>query len=177
MNLYLMRHADALPVGGAITRDVERRLSGRGEEDARIMGRALSLLGPGVNIIVTSPLTRARETGAILGREIGNNPLLHVSEHLAPGLREVSLFRELIALGGGSDIVAIGHLPDISHFVSFLIGRGGSAAVAMSAGTVAKLVIEEGRPQGHLAWLLSPETVRNFLVRSEGNHESPDDVD
>ena len=160
MNLYLVRHADAMPVGGVVTRDSERRLSPRGEEDALLMGRALALLDPRVDVIVTSPLVRAIETGEIIGKEVSNHPIMHVSEHLAPGFNGSALFRELLTLGAGSTIVAVGHQPDMSDFVSFLIAGSQPASVAMAAGSIAKLVVEESQPQGHLAWLLTPDTVR-----------------
>ena len=166
MNLYLIRHAEAMPVGGMVTRDADRRLSPRGEDDAALMGRALFLLDPDVKIIVTSPLVRAIETGEIIGKEIGDHPVMHVSEHLAPGFNDKSLFQELQLLGAGSSIIAVGHQPDMSDFVSFLIAGSLSASVAMAAGSVAKLVVDGPDPQGHLAWLLTPEAVRSLSLRS-----------
>ena len=165
MNLYLLRHADAVPVGGAVTQDSRRPLSPRGEDDAMLMGRALALLEPNVDIIVTSPLVRAIETGEIIGKEISDHPVMHVSEHLAPGFRDNALFRELLALGGGSNMIAVGHQPDMSDFVSYLIAGSEGASVAMSAGSVAKVVVEGSEPQGLLAWLLTPEAVRSLHER------------
>lgn len=160
MNLYIVRHAEALPVGGIITRDADRRLSPRGEEDAALMGRALAHLDPNLEIIVTSPLRRAIETGEIMGKEIIDHPIMRVSEHLAPGLSNNALLRELLALSAGSNIVAVGHQPDMSHFVSHLITGNQEASVAMSAGAVAKLVLEGSRPHAYLSWLLTPDAVK-----------------
>jgi phosphohistidine phosphatase len=162
MNLYIARHAEALPVGGNTARDADRRLSPRGEEDAASMGRALAHLDPNVDIIVTSPLRRAIETGELVGRELSKHPILHVSEHLAPGFSNNALFRDLLSLGAGSNIVAIGHQPDMSDFVSFLIAGSQGASVAMSAGSIAKLVLEGSRPQAFLGWLITPEIVRSL---------------
>jgi len=131
-----------------------------------LMGRALSLLEPHVEIIVTSPLVRAIDTGEIIGKEISDHPITHVSEHLAPGFHDTSLFHELLSLGAGSNIIAVGHQPDLSNFVSFLIGGNRTASVAMAAGAVAKVVLDGVSPQGHLAWLLTPEAVRTLSMRS-----------
>ena len=160
MNLYLIRHADAMPVGGLVTQDADRRLSPRGEDDAVLMGRALALLEPGVDIIVTSPLVRAIRTGEIIGKEVSNHAMMHVSEHLAPGFNNKALFRELLSLGAGSNMIAVGHQPDMSDFISFLISGDQSASVAMAAGSIARIVVEGLQPQGHLEWLLTPEAVR-----------------
>ena len=164
MNLYVVRHAEALPVGGMVTRDADRRLSPRGEEDAALMGRALAHLDPNVDIVVTSPLARAIETGEIIGRELSNHPIMHVSEHLAPGFSNLGLFKELLALSAGSNIVAIGHQPDMSGFVSYLITGSSEAALAMSAGAIARLVLDGANAHAHLAWLLTPEVVKTFRV-------------
>jgi phosphohistidine phosphatase len=162
MNLYIVRHAEALPLGGIVTRDADRRLSPHGEEDATLMGRALAQLDPNVDIIVTSQLRRAIETGELIGKEISDHPIMHVSEHLAPGFSNNALFRDLLSLGAGSNIIAIGHQPDMSDFVSFLIAGSQGASVAMSAGSIAKLVLEGSRPQAYLGWLLTPEAVRSL---------------
>ncbi|HCV43441.1 MAG TPA: hypothetical protein DGH68_08140 [Bacteroidetes bacterium] len=164
MNLYLVRHADALPLGGRVTRDADRRLSPRGAEDALLMGRALARLDSDVDIIVTSPLSRAIETGEIIGKETSDHPIMHVSECLAPGFSSNSLFRELLSLSGGSNIIAVGHQPDMSDFISFLISGNKEASVAMSAGSIAKLVLEGSRPQAYLSWVLTPEVVRTLSL-------------
>jgi len=160
VNLYIVRHAEALPVGGIITRDADRKLSPRGEEDAALMGRALAHLDPNLEIIVTSPLRRAIETGEIMGEEISDHPIMRVTGHLAPGLSANALLRELIALSAGSSIVAIGHQPDMSSFISHLIANNQEASVAMSTGAVAKLVLEGSRPQAYLSWLLTPDAAK-----------------
>ena len=162
MNLYVVRHADALSVGGLVSRDADRRLSPRGEEDAERMGRALAQLDSNVDIVVTSPLVRAMTTGEIIAKQLSDRPVMHVSEHLAPGFSNNGLFKELLVLGAGSNIVAIGHQPDLSSFISYLIAGTNEASVAMSAGSIAKLVLEGSRPQAYLGWLLTPETVKNL---------------
>lgn len=162
MNLYVLRHAEALPVGGIITRDADRHLSPRGEEDAELMGKVLAHLDPNVDIIVTSPLLRAVETGEIMGKELSDHPIMHVSEHLAPGFSNSALFRELMALSAGSNIVAIGHQPDLSGFISYLIAGSDDAAVAMSAGAIARLIVDASHDHAQLAWLFTPEVVKTL---------------
>jgi len=168
MNLFIVRHAEALPVGGIVTRHADRHLSPRGEEDAELMGRALTYLDPSVEIVVTSPIVRAIETGEIIGKKISDHPIMHVSEHLAPGVSNNALFRELLALSVGSNIVAVGHQPDMSNFISFLIATGNEASIAMSAGAIAKLVVEGSRPQAYLSWLLTPEAVKSLHTGLQG---------
>ena len=127
------------------------------------MGRALAMLDPDVEIVVTSPLVRAIETGEIIGKEIGDHPIMHVTEYLAPGFAGKALVREILALSAGGNIVVVGHQPDMSSFVSFLIGGSQDASIAMSPGSIAKIVVEAPRTVGYLRWLISPDEVKTLV--------------
>src|ERR1700730_7056055 len=70
MDLYLVRHADALALGErGITEDAERPLSEEGQAQAKSVGAGLQRMGVHLNLIVSSPLVRARQTTEGLVRE------------------------------------------------------------------------------------------------------------
>ena len=167
MILYLARHGEAEPTGGSIARDADRPLSARGEEDAMFMGRALACISPSLTMVITSPLVRAVRTGEIMGKEIGSQPVFSVSNQLAPGFRFKSLYEELLALGGSGEALAVGHEPDLSGFIAYLISGSASspATVAMPPGAVARLSVRGGktRPDAALEWLLTPQVVRSLM--------------
>ena len=169
MNLYVVRHAEAM-VGqsqpstqGVITRDTDRPLTVRGKDDAELMGRALARLDPFIDVIVTSPLLRAVQTGEIIGHEISNHVNLHTSMNLSPGFRPDALVEELLAISGGANLVAVGHQPDLSMFIAYLIAESPRAAVAMEPAAIAciKLTPRANRVESELHWLLTPATVKS----------------
>lgn len=162
MNIYLVRHTEAVPVGGAITRDADRTLSGRGEEDAALMGEALAGIDPGLKMVVTSPLKRAIQTGEIIGRRMSRHPTFHVSEHLAPGFNHRSLVQNLLELSGGSNIVAVGHQPDLTNFISFFIAGSSYTSIAMETGAIANIAMRAGGKEAQLRWILTPTLVRSL---------------
>jgi phosphohistidine phosphatase len=166
MNLYLVRHGEAVATGGSIVRDADRPLSIRGEEDATIMGRVLAQLSPALELVVTSPILRAVRTGEIIGNEISSHPVFSVTNHLAPGFRPRNLYDELVMLCGDGDVLAVGHQPDLSGFIAFLISGSTSAAVAMAPGAVARLTVQKGksRPDATLDWLLTPQVARSLAL-------------
>lgn len=166
MNLYLARHGEAVATGGSIVRDAERPLSVHGEENAVLMGRVLARLCPALELVVTSPLLRAVRTGEIMGSEVSSHPVFSVSNHLAPGFRHKNLYDELMMLCGNGDVLAVGHQPDLSGFIAYLISNPASALVAMAPGAVARLTVQSGknRPDATLEWLLTPQVARTLAL-------------
>jgi phosphohistidine phosphatase len=151
-------------VGGTIVRDADRPLSVRGEEDAVLMGRILAQICPDLELVVTSPLVRAVRTGEILGSETSSHPVFSVSNHLAPGFRHKNLYDELTMLCANGDVLAVGHQPDLSAFIAYLIAGHAPASVAMPPGAVARLTVQPGRsrPDATLDWLLTPQVAKSL---------------
>lgn len=110
MRLILVRHAEAAPGDP----DELRPLTAAGHEAARALGERLA--GANVDIILTSPLLRARETGADLG--FGEPEPL---EELSPGATAEDL--KAATAGRGETVVVVGHQPDCSEIVQELTGR------------------------------------------------------
>ena len=101
MRLYLVRHAEAAPGEP----DELRTLTPNGREQARQLGERLRRDGVEPDAILSSPLLRARETGAALG--LGPT---EPDERLAPGAT-VDDVRAAIA-GRGETVLVVGHQPD-----------------------------------------------------------------
>jgi phosphohistidine phosphatase len=114
MRLYLVRHADAEPGEP----DELRELSSTGREQARALGERLRAAGVHADAILTSPLLRARQTGAEVGRVLGVES--EPEERLAPGATTGDL-RAAIE-GRGDQVVTIGHQPDCGRIAAELSG-------------------------------------------------------
>src|SRR5437763_15695105 len=123
MDLYLIRHADALALGErGITDDADRPLSEKGEHQAQQVGEALRKRRVALDKLVTSPLVRARQTtDLILEHWDGAPPDVHVCEDLAPDGKPRKLAKFLRKLGG-DDVGLVGHLPHIAHWACWLLG-------------------------------------------------------
>lgn len=159
MDLYLIRHADALPLGvQGITEDGARPLSDEGRAQARALGEALSEKGVRLDKIVTSPLVRARQTtDALLAAWSGATPQLVVGEELAPGGKRRKLARFLRQLGGDA-VAVVGHQPDLGRLAGWLIGSK-KAQVNFAKAGVAHIACDDapGKGAGSLVWLVTLE--------------------
>lgn len=162
MNVYIVRHGDARAIGGEITTDSERPLSPRGEDDIRLMGQVLARTEAATPLMVSSPLLRARSTATLLGALYASPPVPQLWDELAPGVRFASVVSRLQA-AGASSVVLVGHQPDMTHLIAFLIADA-ATEIVMPPGAMASLVLPHGAGAGaaRLQWLLTPDLVRSL---------------
>jgi phosphohistidine phosphatase len=145
--LWFLRHGDAEPHG---TRpDPERRLTERGEQQARAAGSALKALGVEPAVIYTSPKVRARDTAVFAAEALGVEPIEHAA--LAGGFdARQALELALSDEEGDGRVLVVGHEPDFSQVVGDLTG----ARIDMKKGGIAGVRLDGGR--GELIVLLRP---------------------
>src|SRR5512139_2634793 len=117
--LWLLRHGEAEP-HEAREDDAARRLTPRGERQARDAGAALAALGLELVAAFTSPRVRALDTARLACESLGVEP--EVLDGLSEDWDERDA-REIMA-GFGSDdrVLVVGHEPDFSQVVHDLTG-------------------------------------------------------
>src|SRR5262249_45122611 len=122
MDLYLIRHADAVSRSDPGFSDEDRPLTDRGREQAHALAQAFHDRDVMFNAVVSSPLVRARQTAEeMLQHMPGPLAELQFSDHLAPGGKYKKIRRFLLGLGVDS-VALIGHEPDLSKLACRLIG-------------------------------------------------------
>ncbi len=108
--------------------DSARRLTEKGERQARDAGRALAVLGVEIDACLASPKVRARETARIACEVLGVE--VEETEALRGGA-----FDALQLVVGRGEVLLVGHEPDFSAEVGRLTGanvslkKGGIAVV------------------------------------------------
>ncbi len=135
--LWLLRHADAEPHGTRA--DAERRLTERGERQARGAGLALQALGVEFEQVLYSPKVRARQTAELLAEGWGREQRAALAEH-PPLAGEFGLEDARAAMAGLDDdarLLLVGHEPDLSRLAGAIAGglidlkKGGLAALRL----------------------------------------------
>jgi|SRR3954471_10242720 phosphohistidine phosphatase len=114
VQLYLVRHAQAADGEP----DELRPLTAEGRRAARELGERLAADGVRPDAVLTSPLLRARQTGAELARAAGIEP--EPDERLAPGATADDV--KAAAAGRGENVVVVGHQPDCGRIAAALTG-------------------------------------------------------
>lgn len=153
MKLWLARHGEAADPEHR-TSDRERELTELGRRQVAQLTRWLLQREEVPELILHSPLVRARQTAEVVAGELGNGAVVLEERLLAPGVDTSSLLRRLVD-SGSTRIVCVGHQPDMSRCLSEMIGGGNCM---YSPGTIAG--IEFGHRvapgAGGLRWLADP---------------------
>ncbi len=135
--LWLLRHGDAEPHGTRA--DAERRLTERGESQARVAGIALARLQASFDAVLFSPKVRARQTAELAAEHWSEEQrgLLSAHSSLAAGFDARQALAELAGLPADGRLLLVGHEPDLSGVVGDLTGgrpdlkKGGLAVVRL----------------------------------------------
>jgi phosphohistidine phosphatase len=135
--LWVLRHAEAEAHGTRA--DSERRLTPRGEQQARTAGIALARMQSSFESVLFSPKARARQTAELAAEQWGERERGLLQEHapLASGFDGGGALEALSAIGADGRLLIVGHEPDLSGVVADLTGgridlkKGGLAVVRL----------------------------------------------
>jgi phosphohistidine phosphatase len=164
MELYFLRHGIAVEMGRrGFSDDSARPLTARGRRQLRRNSAAIKRLGGKFDLILSSPLVRARQTAEIIARELKLKKRLKFSNALAPGGAARLLLRQL-----GREkpvprkILFVGHEPDLGGLISLLATGGRELQLDFKKGGLCKLEAEKLRAGkcATLAWLLTPRQMK-----------------
>jgi len=162
MELYLVRHAiaeDRTDAG-----DDERALTEAGKAKMIRATQGLRKLKVRPDLILTSPLRRARETAEILAQGL-NSPKIEVSAELSPAVDLKTVATALRPHARLKTVMLVGHQPGLSELASLLLtGSERRLYVDFKKGGVACIEAElaEDTTRCILRWLATPKLLRSL---------------
>jgi len=162
MKLFILRHGIAVDHGTpGYASDSERPLTPGGRRKTRVIARRLARLGVKPDVILTSPLVRARQTAEIVATELRLKKRLQLCEPLASGGDPRQIVAHMNRCHPEADsVMLVGHEPDLSAFASWLLtGSTSGAPMELKKGGVC--VLEANRLKAGrcatLLWLAPPK--------------------
>jgi phosphohistidine phosphatase len=157
MELYFLRHGEAGKKDEWDGEDSERPLSREGITRMKQEAAAIARLDLGLELIVTSPLVRARQTADIVAKELDMRERLVIDDRLAPGFGRDALAQVLKKHADRRALLLVGHDPDFSETIAALIGGG---RVECKKGGFARVDIDDPVTlRGTLVWLVPPRVL------------------
>jgi phosphohistidine phosphatase len=160
--LYLIRHAVAEERGEAWPDDAKRPLSDEGMSRMRKAVRGLARLGVSIDVVLTSPLVRTRQTAEIVAAGLLPRPAIVSVDALTPAGTFAALAADLEKHAKKTSIALVGHEPNIGEIAARLIGS--RHPIVFKKGAVCRIDVEQLPPHGpgDLRWFLPPRTLRNI---------------
>jgi phosphohistidine phosphatase len=159
MRLLIIRHASAVPSGTPGVADDDRPLTPRGRARFRAAARGLARIVRRPDVLLTSPLPRARATAEIAARAFRR-----IEPVVEPVLAHGSVADVVAALArqpADADVAIVGHEPVLSALVARLLGGAQGDRFAFKKGGAALLDLPDGvRGAGRLVWFVKPRILR-----------------
>ena len=153
VRIHLLRHAHAGDAFEWIGDDDLRPLTKKGRKQSERLGAFLEAHGIRPDVIVSSPLVRARQTAEIVAEALGMT--IKTDRRLGAGFGKRELWAVLDETGG-REVMLVGHEPDLSMLLTYLID---AASMSMRKGTLATIDLHTqlGDGEGELRWLVPPD--------------------
>jgi len=138
MEIWLLRHA-AAEDRSTSGRDADRTLTEDGHKRARDVARGLAALEPGIELVLTSPFARARQTAEPAARALKLAARLRETSSLEPDRDPEEILGE-VREEKVAAVLLVGHEPHLGALLGrLLLGRPGAPAIPMKKAAVARL--------------------------------------
>ena len=156
--LFLLRHAKASPTVAGMT-DFDRPLHKEGKKATELIGQLLSSRGVTLDLILSSPAVRARETIEIVMHAAGLQTELRFDQRIYEA-GPVQLLEIISQIEDDRHpVMMVGHNPSLEELLQALTGQ----AEHLSAGALAKIIFptaswrEIQEKKGVLDWVIQPK--------------------
>ena len=124
-------------------------------------------LGVRPDLVLSSPLVRARETAEIIADALGVAVGVTLSDQLAPDGSPAGVLDEILSHGRPRHVVIAGHMPGVSQFGGYLIHHDPDAGFGFQTGAVARIELPDDAllpGTGRLRWMIPPSVATRLLT-------------
>ena len=167
MEIYIVRHGDAIDYNHpSVTSDEMRELTSQGRDESELMARLLARLGVKPDLILTSPLIRARQTAEIFAGVTGSSTGPSVSDELAPGGSPTGVLSDILSHGRPRQTLLAGHMPSVGELVGVLVWHDSGIVKRFRTAEVCRVDMPDASPvpgAGDLRWSIPPRVAERLI--------------
>jgi phosphohistidine phosphatase len=159
MDLLIVRHGvaeDKEAFAKTGKSDDERPLTDKGRKKMKRASRGLCTIVPQIGLLVSSPLTRARETAAFIAG-VYDIDVAEIADVLRPEASFEAFVEWLRPHAGESPVCVVGHEPHLSELATWLMSGAKESRMELSKGGACLLTFDGAPMKGGatLSWLLT----------------------
>jgi len=166
LQLYLLRHGPAGSRDASLyPDDGERPLTRPGRARTERAARGMETAGFRFDLLLTSPLARARQTADIVAEVVSGCPRPRVHRPLAPGGPTEAILEGLPKGRQASRVLLVGHEPDLTRLAADLLLPGNPAlSMTLRKGGLIRIDFDDhpSPGDGRLVLLLTPKILRGL---------------
>jgi len=138
MEIYIVRHAIAMERDEWTGSDDKRPLTEKGKKKMEQIAQGLAAMEIDFTHIFSSPLVRAQQTAEILQKVLKIDHL-DETDLLIPSGDPAAMIPVLNKLPNGAEVALVGHEPNVSELLSYLLSGQRKSFSAFKKGGVAML--------------------------------------
>lgn len=164
MEVYFLRHAIAEDRSDSKSDDSQRPLTDEGVRKMKKGVEGMKHMEFMFNKVISSPYLRARDTANLVIEGYGFKDKIRFSDALTPSA-DIKNFVALLDEHAKVDqLLLVGHMPSLSHFISYLISGTEDVQVDLKKGGLCRVDVYETGPKPHaeLKWLLTSKQLREL---------------
>lgn len=166
MELYIQRHAIAVVRGTeGYEHDGDRPLTPKGAKRMKQIAAGMKALGLSFDLILSSPLVRARQTAEIVADTFDIRKKFEFCDPLSTDGDNEEVVAEIAKREAScNSILLVGHEPSLSGLISVLLAGDERIPITMKKGGLCKLAVHSvqyGRC-ATLEWLLTPRQLTSL---------------
>jgi phosphohistidine phosphatase len=161
-SLYLVRHAIAAERGSDWPDDTKRPLTSKGISRMRDVVAGLDDLEVRIELVLTSPLLRAKQTADLLANGLKPVPAVEILNELGPGGAPAKVAEALGSVSARRSVALVGHEPGLGELAAWLVGA--KTPFEFKKGGICRIDLP-GPPMGgsgQLIWLATPRMLRSL---------------
>lgn len=164
--IFILRHSDAEDIDEKLEKnDFERKLTEEGIKKIKKIGLFVNALNEEIDLVLSSPLIRAKETARIFVDSLSEKPELNIVDFLSSGASSKDISKGLLNYVNYKKIVLVGHSPDLEIFTGKLIG---ASHIGLKKAAIAKVRLNNNLElSGELEWLITPKLLKKFKLKEQ----------
>jgi len=162
LELYLIRHGVAAERGEEYPDDSKRPLTSEGISRLRREAKAMNALDVTFDLILSSPLVRAKQTADIFAEDMKDTPPVTTTDALTPAGGPAAVIQELAKHMRKARIALVGHEPNMGELAAHLIGS--KVPLPFKKGAICRIEFSVFPPKGkgQIVWFLPPRVLRKL---------------
>lgn len=158
MEIYVLRHGEAEERETGLA-DRDRKLTAKGKKDLKEVLKIARKAETAPDLILTSPLRRAKETATIAADILGCKSVVE-TRNLLPGASPEQIWSEISTDYKVDSILLAGHQPHLGSLIGLLLEA--AIMVDLKKGSLVRIETHGklGPPRGVLKWMITAKLAK-----------------